>query len=201
MKKAVILVSSIITGVVLAVSFLSATPKTSQPVVDAQNKQVEVAEPAKQELSLILENPTLLEIPSLGIKSNIEHVGLDSVGNMDVPKRAEDVAWYSKGYKIGQEGNAVIAGHFDTTAGTPAVFYNLEKLFVGDEIRVQGDGKTVKFRVTGKQVYSSENFPLEVVFGDNPKSSLNLITCEGVFNSVTKNYSHRTVIFSELVES
>lgn len=48
---------------------------------------------------------------------------MDAKGNMDIPKRDENVAWYQIGYYPGSKGNAVIAGHYDTATGSPAVFY------------------------------------------------------------------------------
>lgn len=62
------------------------------------------------------------------------------------------------------------------------------------------DGSTMTFVVKKKAVYPAESFPLVQVFGPSEKPMLNLITCEGTYSREKRNYSHRTVIFSELEE-
>lgn len=144
--------------------------------------------------------PTTIEIPKIQVRASVEKVGNDSEGNMDVPKNFNDVAWYQLGYSPGQKGNAVIAGHLDTVTGAPAVFYNLNKLSVGDEIFVKSDSKTLKFKVTEIQAYNFKEVPIKTVFGPNDKPRLNLITCNGALDETRKNYQKRLTVFSELVE-
>jgi LPXTG-site transpeptidase (sortase) family protein len=144
--------------------------------------------------------PKTFLIPKLGINVPVEHVGMDSKGAMDVPKDADNVAWYKLGYKVGDNGSAVIAGHFDKEDGSPAVFYNLTSLASGDEIIVRDDaGKEYKYKVTKKQTFNFDEVPLNEVFASTDKARLNLITCDGVFDKNAKNYSKRTVIYSELL--
>jgi sortase A len=143
--------------------------------------------------------PVRLSIPKIGVNAAVEYVGMDAKGNMDVPKKDENVAWYQPGFRPGSVGNAVLAGHLDTRAGTPAVFYELSSLIPGDKIIVTDDqGQTHTFVVTKKEKYPFDSFPLQEVFGPFEKARLNLITCEGVFSSAQRTYSHRTVVYSEL---
>jgi LPXTG-site transpeptidase (sortase) family protein len=166
------------------------TPVAVTPAAKADQEQQPTGEKAY---------PVTLIIPRLGIHATIEQVGMDAKGNMDVPKQNEDVAWFALGYLPGSNGNAVIAGHLDTKTGAPAVFYHLGALDRGDIIRVETDnGDQLEFRVTGKAVYPSQDFPLVTVFGPAARPRLNLITCEGTYNIAQHNYSHRTVVFSEL---
>jgi len=148
---------------------------------------------------LVLE-PVSFSIPKLGIEGvEIESVGLDKQNRMDIPKGEDNVAWYNLGAKPGENGNAVIAGHFDKKTGAPAVFYNIGKLVPGDElITTDRSGKESKFIVTQVVTYPLETFPLEEVFGLSNKQRLNLITCEGTYNKSSKLYSHRLVVYSEL---
>lgn len=143
--------------------------------------------------------PVTLKIPRLEIDAKVEKVGLDENKNMDVPKDPQNAAWYQLGYLPGQQGSAVIAGHFDTPTGAPAVFYRLGNLENGDEIQITDEkNETLTFIVTGKENYPYDNFPLTEVFGPHEKQVLNLITCEGTFLKDKKSYSHRTVVYSEL---
>lgn len=143
--------------------------------------------------------PHTFTIPKLGIHTTIEAVGLDSEKKMDVPKNADNVAWYNLGHAIGSNGSAVIAGHYDKGTGAPAVFYDLSKLSSGDKIEVtMNNGKRYTYLVTKIQTYPHDAVPLEEVFNTTDKGMLNLITCEGVFNSNTNLYSKRLVVYSEL---
>lgn len=144
--------------------------------------------------------PVQLEIPRLGSAASVEYVGLDDQRRMDVPKDAANVAWYKFGARPGEVGNAVLAGHLDSETG-PAVFYDLESLEPGNTIFVTDSaGARHEFRVTDKQTYAHDKFPMDEVFGASDKRRLNLITCEGQFDAAAKNYSHRTVVYTEAVD-
>lgn len=158
--------------------------------------------PSPTPIKIIPSTPMYLEVPKIGINTFIEPVGLDPGGKMGVPESIESVGWYSLGVKPGENGNAVIDGHLDTITGAPAVFYNLNLLEVGDLITVIDEkNQRFVFKVIDKRSYKFDVFPLQDIFGEFNKSRLNLITCEGYFDNRIQNYTHRTVIFSELVES
>jgi LPXTG-site transpeptidase (sortase) family protein len=109
------------------------------------------------------------------------------------------VAWYNLGFKPGQTGNAVFAGHFDKPDGSPSIFYKLGSLEKGDLIEVQDSSGSKEFKVTEVRVVDLASFPLQEVFGEVNKKQVNLITCGGVWDKQKKEYSERTVVFSELV--
>jgi len=145
--------------------------------------------------------PKTLSIPKIKVNAMVESVGLDSERKMDVPKDSDNVAWYNLGAKPGSVGSAVIAGHKDEASGAPSVFWDLKKLESGDEIIVTDEnGNDYTYSVTEIKDYPDASFPLQKVFNTNGKPYLNLITCEGIFNESTRNYSHRTVVYSELVD-
>lgn len=144
--------------------------------------------------------PAKLVIPSLGINSDIQYVGLTSDGNMDTPKSAVDVAWYKLGPKPGDIGNAVIAGHINTRYSAHGVFEHLDDLSVGDTVNiVTKGGATLAFRVTGK-----EDLPYDAsgatVFGKTSGRHLNLITCAGTWQKDLHVYDKRLVIYTELIQ-
>lgn len=155
----------------------------------------------QQNPAVVRKTPVRLVIPSLKIVTMSESVGMDQQGRMDVPKDVANVAWYQLGVKPGEVGNAVFAGHFDKPDGSPAVFYDLNQLQPGDELIVEDeDGKQLSFIVTEKRVVHLSEFPLQEVFGETGKKRVNLITCGGVWDEDKKEYSERTIIFSELKE-
>ncbi|HEY4511683.1 MAG TPA: class F sortase [Candidatus Paceibacterota bacterium] len=144
--------------------------------------------------------PQRLIIKALGIDAPIEHLGQNAVGEMDTPDDWGTLAWYKPGYKPGDKGNAVIAGHYDNNFGLPAVFFRLKKLKAGDEIVViEDDGSQLTFSVTHTATYDSSAGNYEV-FGTSSVPRLNLITCNGWWSETAHNYSKRLVVFSELME-
>lgn len=148
---------------------------------------------------LIYSKPVTLIIPRLNIRAPIEHVGVDAEGKMEVPSIDSHVAWFSLGYKPGEKGNAVVAGHLDNTVG-PSIFFNLSELLPGDEVFITNEMNIQKkFVVREVQDYDLNEVPLESIFGPSDKAGLNLITCSGLFNQETQLYSHRTVVYTELV--
>ncbi len=160
-------------------------------------KKKEVELPKKERPGV----PKLLLIPKTKTQASIESLGLDQTGKMDVPKEPGNVGWYNLGYRPGEDGSAVIAGHLDTVTGAPAVFYDLNLLEIGDEIFVIDDkDKQYKFIVTDKRNYSFEEVPLRAIFANSRQAGLNLITCNGNWDNIQKNYSHRIVVYSKLVE-
>jgi sortase A len=145
--------------------------------------------------------PVTVKIPKINVNTAVESVGNDKEGRMDVPKNANNTAWYSPGYRPGQVGNAVLAGHYDKVDGSPSVFWNVKKLTVGDKIMViDNKGKTQTFAVTKTAKYPDASFPINLVFGTASVPMLNLITCNGTWNKTTKNYSDRLVVYSQLVK-
>ncbi|CAN5165766.1 hypothetical protein BH09PAT1_BH09PAT1_5200 [soil metagenome] len=198
MKKILFLFICIVAGVVIGSKFLStkdippkALPQTEKTVVENS--------PAAQNQAII---PTTLKIPSLGVVATVESVGMDSQGRMDIPKNDFNVAWYNLGFKPGSIGSSVIDGHFDRASGAPAIFYTLNKLKNGDKIIVADNaGHQLTFVVTDKSLYPFNDFPLQKVFNTTDQPRLNLITCDGVWNSTSHKYSQRLVIFAVLESS
>ncbi len=159
----------------------------------------DVPAPVASSPSVSVSTPKTLSIPKIGVVSQVEPVGQDMQGEMDVPKSAAGVGWYNLGPKPGEVGSAVIDGHLDDIYGRPAVFWDLDRLSANDEMSVTDNaGKEYKFVVVDKQSYPFDRFPLEKVFDTNDKPRLNLITCEGVWNPASRNYSNRLVVYARL---
>lgn len=167
---------------------------TPEPTQDSKNIGL-VSDKSALEPS----EPQTLTIPKLGVNAAVESVGEDSSGRMGVPEGVYNVGWYSPGFKPGENGSAVMAGHLDTTTGAPAVFYYVDQLAAGDQIIVTDkNGKSLVFEVIGMQSYPFDQVPLQEIFGVSDKPKLNLITCTGVWNRGSSNYSNRLVVYAEL---
>lgn len=157
-----------------------------------------VAKPAAPPRSAAPGTPRRLRIPSIGVDTTVESVGLAPGGGMGIPSNPFVVAWYSPGPRPGDVGNAVIDGHLDHPGG-PGVFWNLGRLRSGDKILVQtDDGQWKTFVVTFSAEYPYDHAPVDLIFGPSLSANLNLITCEGVFNHAQHNYDRRRVVYARL---
>lgn len=149
----------------------------------------------KQPSSLL---PTRLKIPRISVDAVVEYVGVTPEGRMDVPKGPDEVAWYKLGSRPGEIGSAVIAGHSGWKNFRPAVFDNLNKLKEGDKIYIEDEkGETITFVVREKRLYDPTADSTDVFISSDGKAHLNLITCEGVWDEVTKSRSKRLVVFTD----
>src|SRR5262249_22390958 len=99
-------------------------------------------------------------------------------------------------------GNAVIAGHYDRKDGSPAIFWNLRDLQIGDSVYVRSaGGATLHFVVDDVETYlnptGGQNDPvLQRIFGPASTANLNLITCTGDWTG--KEYTKKLVVFTTL---
>jgi LPXTG-site transpeptidase (sortase) family protein len=173
--------------------------------VSSQSAHAELAslaggpiEPGLQQTSIAL--PIRLEIPEIKVNSALEYVGLTSQWAMAVPTGPMNAAWFYLGPSPGNVGSAVIAGHDGWKDNIPAVFDNLYKLRPGDKVYVEdANGAMVTFVVSKLQTYG-QNQDASAVFASNDGGAhLNLITCEGTWNAITKSYSGRLVVFTDKI--
>ncbi len=145
--------------------------------------------------------PARLRIPNLGIDTQVEQVGVTKDGAMAVPNSFFTVGWYKLGAKPGEIGNAVVAGHYDNPKG-PSIFWDLKKLQPGNKIFISDNsGKELTFEVYNSEYYPYDNAPLEKIFGGAKDIQLNLITCGGVFDTKSRNYNERLVVYTRLVQT
>ncbi len=147
--------------------------------------------------------PIRLEVPSIGVSAIVEQVGITRDRAMGVPSTWDRVAWFKLGFRPGEAGNAVMAGHLDTSSGGPAVFWNLDKLAPGDEVIVHySNGDRLVFVVQGSAVYDydASGPSIEQIFGPAQTANLNLITCNGAWDRGRATYTKRLVVFSTLAQ-
>jgi hypothetical protein len=179
--------------------------------IAAQNHAPQPSPGAAGTTGSVVEGPSLrrsvpvsVEIPAIGVKSTVLHLGVNADGSIQVPSldtQASDAAWYKYSATPGQIGASVIEGHVDSYTG-PAVFFRLGALRPGDRIDVTlADGITAVFRVIGVRSYLKSNFPAAVIYHPPDYAALRLITCGGAFDFATGHYLSSTVVFASLVSS
>lgn len=171
--------------------------------------------PSKTYQSLLIENTALLpgqeqtssglpvriKIPGIHVDSAVEYVGLTPQGAVGVPKDPLNAAWYDLGPLPGDEGSSVITGHVNWYYGAKGVFENLNKVRPGDKIEVQNDkGEVISFVVREIRDFDPEAVATDVFISDDGKAHLNIITCEGTWDSGAKQYTQRLVVFADREE-
>jgi sortase (surface protein transpeptidase) len=143
--------------------------------------------------------PKMLYIPRLGVTAPVESIALDRPEDTHAPYKWSDVAWYDRGAKPGDPGNAAIFGHVDSTC-CPAVFYKIQDLKAGDVIEVKYKSELLKFKVLWQNSYPNDHLPLKFMFGSfGPQRGLELITCTGIFHLSGEGYDHKRIVYARLL--
>lgn len=146
-------------------------------------------------------NPLRLKIPGINVDASLEYVGLTSDGAMDAPKGPNEVAWFSLGPRPGESGSAVIAGHYGWKNKKVSAFDNLHTLRKGDKVYIEDEnGVVITFVVRESRRYDPEADAADVFGSQDGGIHLNLVTCEGVWDAVSKTYSKRLVVFTDKEE-
>lgn len=173
---------------------------TSLPVIAKQHASSHIAAiPTSVVKAKIY--PVRLEIPTIGVTSVVEPVGVLSSGDLETPAAHPwvDVGWYASGPIPGEQGSAVIDGHLDRPGGYPAVFWYLRNVHVGDAvIVVNAQGNSKRFRVTRVAFYPPQAAPLQEIFGNDSGTYLNLITCAGDWIPSQHQTTLRLVVYTVL---
>lgn len=142
--------------------------------------------------------PIRLKIPNINVDAPIEYVGLTPDGAMDMPKSYVDVGWFNLGRRPGENGSAVITGHFGTIDKRPQVFNNLHKLLKDDKIYIEDEkGRNIIFVVREIKRYGKDEDSSGIFSSSDGKAHLNIITCVGVWNKAEKTFSERLVVFTD----
>lgn len=189
-----------ILSIFLAISFGSFCSFSLFYIAHVFNKKITIPKNSIAQ-ELIIEStipglPTRLIIPKINVNANIQELGVNSNGDMDVPNNITDVGWFKLGSRPGEKGSAVIAGHLDGK-NSKGVFANLNKLKEGDQLHIQdNNGKLFVFIIRESRIYDPGY--AEEIFNSNDSAHLNLITCDGVWDKNKKSYSKRLVVFADL---
>ncbi|EHN78395.1 class F sortase [Streptomyces coelicoflavus] len=145
--------------------------------------------------------PDQVSIPAIQVDAPVMGVGLDPDGWVDAPPPEDPnlAGWFTGAVTPGEKGTSVVVGHVDNQQG-PAVFYGLGALKKGNKVEVhRQDGKTAVFEVYGIEVFETNNFPGDRVYGSKGTPELRVITCGGGFTK-ENGYDGNVVVFARLVE-
>ena len=140
-----------------------------------------------------------LKIPKINIHGIISPVGLTSDDAMESPIGPNGLGWYKFGPFPGEEGSAVIDGHYGKwVSGEGSIFDNLNKLKKGDKVYIEdNNGSTITFTVREIKIFNPEDDASDIFLSSDGKSHLNLITCSGTWIKKEKTFSKRLVVFTD----
>jgi sortase (surface protein transpeptidase) len=140
--------------------------------------------------------PVEVKIPRINVDAKVIPVKTTELRQVDTPEDAATIAWYSEGVAPGENGVAMLAGHRDW-AGVKGSFYGLSSLRLGDTIStVATDGTETHFVVWQSESYPTSNAPAGEILRQDGPPSLVLVSCEGAFDTVAHDYTHRRVVLA-----
>lgn len=185
-------------GPLAGISIPTTTP-TGEPTPQPAAR---VAEPTPTPLPKPAEGAQLarLIIPKAKVDNRLVTKGLTQRLEMEDPGGKDDVAWYNFSTMPGFGSNAVLSGHVDWYTGERGVFWYLRNLQEGDEARiVYSDGMVITYRVMRVEVYGANSAPVAEITGPTELDRLTMITCDGVFQRSSHDYTDRRVVYAERV--
>lgn len=148
-------------------------------------------------------HPRNLVIDKLGVEANIEPMGILKNGALEAPKTAWDVGWYNQSALPGSDENALlIDGHVNDALNSPGVFYHIDTLKPGDEMKIErGDRQLFTYRVVKVDQQPLEKVDMAGMLKSitKNKEGLNLITCGGIYDYKRQTYNDRILVYSERI--
>lgn len=140
--------------------------------------------------------PALLEIPAIGVRSDLIGLQVQDDRTLEVPDRGEDIGWYSPDSDPEGGHPTVFVAHLDTPDG-PAAFWGLTELEPGDQVRVtDAAGQLRVYRVDRVADHPVDDFPTLDVYGPVTGDEIRLLTCNGEFDAVRQQYDQNRVVYA-----
>lgn len=166
----------------------AAVMRESQPPADAAG------------FSQFSEAPSKLDINSIDVSALIIPVGLEVDGAMQAPATQEDVGWYERSAKAGEDSkySVLMDGHYGTDADK-GVFYRLHELRINDTITVHGsEGGRAVYKIVEKERARLEDVDMKKAYYVYPGAtqSITLITCQGEYDEQRATYDDRVVLYA-----
>jgi LPXTG-site transpeptidase (sortase) family protein len=191
----------------------SATPETTGTAVGAGGKTPIAVSPGSEltEFDLAQRGAGVpargeflgdrLLIPSIGVDAPFTYKTVPYPnGQMPNPNGPSDVAYYDfsswagMGGVPGLGGNVVLAGHVDYINYGPAVFWDLDKLAVGDRVQIRmKDGSVIEYQIEFNKHIDAGAADWEAIVAGTAEESITLITCGGEFSA--GHYSDRRILW------
>jgi hypothetical protein len=139
--------------------------------------------------------PVQLRAPAIGLSASVDAVGVETDGQMRLPRDPRRLGWYRFGPPPGaRTGSAVLAGHVDSAAYGVGPLARLVELRPGDTVSVRlASGRWRRFRVDSIEGFEREALP-DPVFARTGPARLRLVTCTGPYLPEQGGYQENLVV-------
>jgi LPXTG-site transpeptidase (sortase) family protein len=143
--------------------------------------------------------PKSLMIDSVALTVDIEEVGKDADGFMETPKNWKQAGWYSLSTQTAEQGNIIINGHYDDSAGRRAAFWQLKNVNIGDKVTLVDEfNRPFDYEVKNLYYLAIDDPERFKIFNfEKGQQSLTLITCGGVWLPGEGTYNKRLIVMAE----
>ncbi len=170
-------------------SALAVVPRTGLPGQGASTTVRAAAAP-----------PVRVAMASIGLDVPVRAVGAPG-GVLYPPTDIQTVGWWSGGPVPGSaSGTSVLVGHVDgrNAAGVPvvgALFY-LDRAPLGSTVVVRpATGRPLRYVLVARRLYPKAELPVGRIFTRSGPPRLDMITCGGPFDQVTRHYADNVVAY------
>lgn len=146
--------------------------------------------------------PVSVSLPGIGVSSaDAVEVGLDANRAVEIPDDVQEIGWYGKGPRPGEDGNAFMTSHVDSRTQGRGVLFDLRESEPGDPIIVtHADGSTTEWEVVARERIEKGSYPMEQVFRFDGPPGLVIDTCGGAFDPETGSYERIDVVYAVLAQ-
>jgi len=111
---------------------------------------------------------------------------------MQNPTGSDAVSWYSFEPLPNFGGNIFLAGHLQLS-GSPAVFWNLENVHVGDRVVISAGAADFYYSVISVELETKAD-SLHAVIDPVDRETVTLMTCAGTYIASTGDYTDRRIV-------
>jgi len=156
---------------------------------------------AQSEYTVPTDQPRRISIKSVGIDGLIQRVGLTKDNVMAVPSNVYFAGWYVNSVLPGKPGLSIINGHVSGVY-KDGVFKQMQKVKANDAVEIEfGDRSSKKFIVVETKALPAKQSAQDLFTPhEGITSQLNLVTCDGKFDTTTQSYENRIIVTTKLVD-
>ncbi|MDB5167054.1 MAG: Sortase family enzyme [Candidatus Saccharibacteria bacterium] len=144
--------------------------------------------------------PKTLTISKIKVNARVLQMGLNKDNTIQAPINIFDAGWYTGSVKPGEIGAVLIDGH--SSADHQALFGNLDKLVVGDQIQLtKGDGTKLTYKVVHTEIDDKDKVNMHSLLLPYGKAvrALNIITCAGDWIPSQDTLTKRVLVYTEQI--
>jgi len=174
-----------------------------EPEIRLEPEPEQQPEPEDEPENVRPAKPVGISAPSLGIENaDLVEVGLDDNRAVEIPEDVQEIGWYNRGPRPGEDGNAFMTSHVDSRTQGRGVLFELRRSEPGDPIVVtHDDGSTSEWVVVARERYTKGQYPLDQVFRFDGPPGLVIDTCGGRFDQSTGSYEEIVAVYAAPADS